>query len=79
MGGFLFAKQTVVNWSRFCQDLCVFEFRNDEGIIGGAGCVVEKDGTIVVKWKYNCGRMLCPGWLFGGIKQTESSVFRCFI
>jgi IS1 family transposase len=48
-------------------------------VIGGPGCTVEIDETLAIKRKYNRGRVLRDGWLFGGIEQREDNVFRCFI
>lgn len=76
---FSFCKKTVVDWSRFCRDLCVLDFESDTTLIGGPGCVVEIDETMAVKRKYNRGRMLNAGWLFGGIERRNDSVFRCFM
>jgi hypothetical protein len=55
---FPFSNKIVVDWSRFCRDLCVYEFENDDSIIGGPGTIVEIDETVVVKRKYNRGRVL---------------------
>jgi hypothetical protein len=32
---FSFCKKTVVDWSRFCRDLCVLDFESDTTLIGG--------------------------------------------
>jgi hypothetical protein len=74
-----FAKQTVVDWARFCRDLCVYQFESDVEMIGGIGTTVEIDETLVVKRKYDRGRMLAEGWLFGGIERRTDSHFRCFL
>lgn len=76
---FPFANKTVVDWSRFCRDLCVFHFQSDVSIIGGPGCTVEIDETMAVKRKYDRGRALAAGWLFGGIERRHDGQFNCFI
>jgi hypothetical protein len=76
---FVFSNNTVVDWSRFCRDLCFFHFENDDQIIGGLETVVEIDETLVVKRKYNRGRMLSAGWLFGGIERRTDGAFKCFM
>jgi hypothetical protein len=72
---FSFSNQTVVDWFRFCRDLCVTRFEENQDMIGGPGSVVELDETHVVRRKYNRGRMLEAGWLFGGIERREDGVF----
>lgn len=74
-----FAIQTVVDWFRFCRDITVEHFGDEQGVIGGPGCIVEIDETIAVKRKYNRGRMLAAGWLFGGIERRNDGHFNCFM
>lgn len=76
---FSFSNKTVVDWFRFCRDLCVHHFEADNTIIGGPGTVVEIDETMIVKRKYNRGRILTAGWLFGGIERRDDGEFRCFM
>lgn len=76
---FSFSNKTVVDWARFCRDLCVYYFESDDTIIGGPGRIVEIDETLVVKRKYNRGRMLSDGWLFGGIERRDDGEFNCFL
>lgn len=76
---FTFSNKTVVDWARFCRDLCVYEFENASSIIGGQGRVVEIDETVIVKRKYNRGRVLRDGWLFGGIERRDDGVFNSFL
>jgi IS1 family transposase len=76
---FSFSKVTVVDWSRFCRDLCVYYFETSGQQIGGPGTIVEIDETLVVKRKYERGRVLSEGWLFGGIERRADGVFNCFM
>jgi hypothetical protein len=76
---YFFANQTVVDWFRFCRELCMEYFEENQELIGGPGCVVELDETMVVKRKYNRGRVLAAGWLFGGIERREDGQFKCFM
>lgn len=76
---FNFSNKTVVDWSRFCRDLCVYEFETTFNLIGGPGTIVEIDETVVVKRKYNRGRVLRDGWLFGGIERRDDDVFNSFL
>ena len=75
---FSFAKQTVVDWFRFCRELCVDHFDENQVMIGGPGCVIEIDETHVVRRKYNRGRILQAGWLFGGIMRRSDGQFHAF-
>jgi hypothetical protein len=76
---FPFSYPTIVDWSRFCRDLCLYHFENDNQVIGGPGWTVEVDETLAVKRKYNRGRMVRAGWLFGGIERRNDGSFRCFM
>ena len=76
---FSFSKATAVDWSRFCRDLCVYHFESSDALIGGQGTIVEIDETVIVKRKYDRGRMLTEGWLFGGIERRSDGVFNCFM
>ena len=76
---FPFSIPTVVDWSRYCRDLCLYHFETEDSEIGGSGVTVEIDETLAVKRKYNRGRMVRDGWLFGGIERREDGVFRCFM
>lgn len=76
---FEYSNKTVVDWARFCRDICVFDFESDETIIGGEGSVVEIDETLIVKRKYNRGRSLAAGWLFGGIERRDDGAFKSFM
>lgn len=75
---FSFSKQTVVDWFRFCRDLCVSHFESQQNIIGGIDSVVEIDETHIVKRKNDRGRVLQAGWLFGGIERRMDGQFRAF-
>ena len=75
---FSFSKHTVVDWSRFCRELCVENYEIDDGVIGGPGTIVEIDETHIVRRKNNVGRSLSAGWLFGGIERRTDGQFRGF-
>jgi IS1 family transposase len=76
---FPFARGTTVDWSRFCRELCVYHYESSDAKIGGPGTIVEIDETLIVKRKYDRGRMLTEGWLFGGIERRSDGVFNCFM
>lgn len=76
---FEISKVTVVDWSRFCRYVCVQHFETSNAMIGGPGTTVEIDETLAVKRKYERGRVLRAGWLFGGIERRSDGEFRCFL
>jgi hypothetical protein len=76
---FPFSKVTVVDWSRFCRELCICHYEAGEHVIGGVGRTVEIDETLAVKRKYNRGRRVRDGWLFGGIERCDDGDFKCFM
>lgn len=76
---FPFSAPTVVDWSRYCRDLCLYHYETSDQVIGGPGSVVEIDETLAVKRKYNRGQMARDGWLFGGIERRSDGIFRCFM
>lgn len=75
---FSFATQTVVDWFRFCRELCVSHFESQQDAIGGPRSVVEIDETHIVRRKYDRGRQLQAGWLVGGIERRTDGRFRAF-
>ena len=76
---FEFSRTTVFDWFHYCRELCVEFFESNNDTIGGPGCTVEIDETLVVKRKNNQGRVLSQGWLFGGIERREDGIFKCFL
>lgn len=56
---------TSVDWSSFfCSETTEYCFFNLDSV-GSLGVIVEMDETIVVKMKYERGRVLAQVWLFG--------------
>ena len=76
---FSLSRPTIVDWFRYCRELCVFYFENSSMVIGGPGNTVEIDETLAIKRKNNQGRILSAGWLFGGIERRNDGQFNCFI
>ncbi|KII64006.1 hypothetical protein RF11_08817 [Thelohanellus kitauei] len=77
---FDFSKQTIIDWARFCRDLCVEYFINNMHTkIGGSSKIVEIDESLLVRRKYNTGRLLKQQWMFGGIERSSEGERRFFI
>lgn len=78
---FEYSHSTIVDWSRFCRDICLWhvEADLDHSAIGGPGHVVEIDESLIVRRKYNRGRMLSQEWVFGGVERRLDGTWNCFI
>ena len=37
---FEFSRPTVIDWFRYCRELCIYEFENDAAMIGGPDSIV---------------------------------------
>ena len=68
---------TSTDWTRFFREICMTALMmEDGGMIGGVGHVVEIDESKFSKRKYNRGRDLRKGWVFGGFdRQTKKCFF----
>ena len=60
---------TVVDWSSFCREVCIFWLSKESVVLGGPGVVVEIDEAKFGKRKYNRGRWLDGQWVFGGFER----------
>uniref|UniRef100_A0A7I4YIF1 DDE_Tnp_ISL3 domain-containing protein n=1 Tax=Haemonchus contortus TaxID=6289 RepID=A0A7I4YIF1_HAECO len=68
--------RTVVQWEKCFRDVCAEYSRKNPPIIGGFGCDVEIDETLVTRPKYNRGRWVRRHqWLFGGIWWESGRAF----
>ena len=65
---------TSVDWRSYCSEVTQYWFSRQEAI-GGQGIVVEIDETLIVKRKYDRGRILSQIWLFGGIERVGKKRF----
>lgn len=68
------SKRTIVDWRSFCSEVTE-KWLSKQEPIGGEGVVVEIDETLIVRRKYNRGRLLKSIWLFGGIERITKRVF----
>ena len=71
-----FSTRTSVDWRSFCSEVTDFWFTNQQSI-GGPGVLVEIDETLIVRRKYERGRVLSQVWLFGGIERLTKKKIRC--
>ena len=78
---FQFFHSSVEDWTRFCKDLCLWFIENvKENIkIGGVGHTVEIDESILVRRRYNRGRILAQQWVFGGVERRLDGTWNGFI
>lgn len=67
---------TTTDWARYCREVCMNALCNDQDtVIGGEGHIVEIDESLFAKRKYNVGRAVKSGWVFGGLERGSR---RCF-
>lgn len=87
---------TIVDWRMFCRDICAQHYVANPIMIGGEGRnkgvemeiesyfvigkVVEVDETLIVRRKYNRGRISEKEqiWLFGGVERGSQGK-KCFM
>ena len=60
------SNKTVVDWMQFARDVTVAHFDHNHQPLGGPGCIVEIDESIVARNKANVGSMVPEQWVFGG-------------
>lgn len=78
---FSYSPSTIVDWSRYCRDIALWYIETiyENVPIGGLGCKVEIDETLLVRRKYNRGRLLSQEWLFGGVERRDDATCKMFI
>ena len=67
---------TVVDWKSFARDVAANYYMNHSQKIGGEGVEVEIDECLLVRRKYNRGRLVRDQWVFGG---REVDTLKCFV
>jgi len=66
---------TVVDWSSFCREVCVYWLEKCSQVLGGHGVVVEIDEAKFGKRKFNTGRLIDGTWVFGGFERGSKNCF----
>lgn len=69
------SNSTVVDWKNYCRDICAEYLLANPTQIGGAGRVVEIDESLLVRRKYNVGRLVREQWVFGGVEVGTNTSF----
>ena len=68
---------TIVDWYKFCREVCIDILMKDNRKIGGPGHVVEIDESKFGKRKYHKGRRVEGCWVLGGIdRETKETFFQ---
>jgi len=68
-------RQSVVDWSSFCREVCVFWLEQRSEVLGGTNVVVEIDEAKIGHRKYNRGRWVDGFWVFGGFERGSGRTF----
>jgi len=66
---------TVVHWSSFCREVCIFWLEKECVVLGGPDVVVEIYEAKLGKRKYNRGRWIDGQWFFGGFERGSRNCF----
>lgn len=69
------SEHTVVDWRNFCRDVCGQYLIDNPMRIGGPDKVVEIDECMLVRRKYNRGRVVKEQWVFGGVEVGSNKCF----
>ena len=69
------SKHTVVDWSSFCREVCVYWLEKCSQVLGGSGVVVEIDEAKFGRRKFNTGRIIDGTWVFGGFERGTKNCF----
>ncbi|XP_076392269.1 uncharacterized protein LOC143265225 [Megachile rotundata] len=70
----LLSSHTVLVWSSFYRELCIYWCENYSEKIGGPDKIVEIDEAKFGKRKYNRGRLIKGKWVFGGYERGRTKI-----
>ncbi|CAI9724867.1 Hypothetical predicted protein [Octopus vulgaris] len=68
-------RKTSRDWLSLCAEVCQYWAENQQNVIGGPGLEVEVDETVLVRRKYQRGRIVKTVWLFGGLERLTKKAF----
>ena len=69
------SRHTVVDWSSFCREVCLYWLERSSEVLGGPGVVVEIDEAKFGRRKFNTGRLIDGTWVFGGFERGSKKCF----
>jgi len=69
------SKKTVIDWSSFCREVCIFWLEQRSEVLGGPQVIVEIDEAKIGHRKYNRGRWIDGIWVFGGFERGTGKTF----
>lgn len=72
-------KNVVLDWYNFCRDVAVETLSMHTMVIGGPGMHVQIDESLLMKRKYNRGRLVKSQWVFGAYCVEQSKGFLFFV
>ena len=69
------SRNTVVDWSSFCREVCVYWLGKCSQVLGCPGVVVEIDEAKFGKQKFNTDGVIDATWVFGGFERGSKNCF----
>lgn len=69
------SEHTVVDWKNFCRDVCGQHLLKHPMVVGGPDKTAEIDECLLVRRKFNVGRIVKQQWVFGGVKVGSAKCF----
>lgn len=75
MSKLVLSAPTVVDWKRFCREICVEICMHQNEVLGGPGVIVEVDENKFGKRKHNRGRRVDGKWVFRGVERGTDKCF----
>jgi transposase-like protein len=76
--GTTLSPETIVDYKNYFRGVCAQYFIDNPVVIGGPGCIVEIDESVISSRKYNRGKSVGkPVWIFGGVVRGDPK--QCFL